>query len=372
MAVKKVAISTGGGDCPGLNAVIRAIVRVGKERYGWDILGIEDAMMGLVDLEYRSPHGNLWLDERSVRGILAKGGTILGTSNKSDPFHYVVEGDDGEKKTIDVSDRVMENYEKLGLDALIAIGGDGSMRISARFLEKGMNIVGVPKTIDNDLPGTDQTFGFDTAVDVATDALDRLRDTADSHDRVILVEVMGRDAGWIALHAGIAGGADAILIPEIPYSIEPLAEIIRRRRAEGKNYSLICVAEGARPEGGEASVGERQKGAMPRLMGAAQRVAEALQQRLEADLRVTVLGHIQRGGSPSSFDRVLATRYGVAAAELVAQGQFGKMVSLCNGEIVAVDMPAATAEPRLVDPDGQIVRQARDMGICFGDGRALR
>ena len=367
MAVKKVAISTGGGDCPGLNAVIRAIVKVGKEEYGWDILGIEDAMMGLVDLEYESPHGNLWLDERSVRGILAQGGTILGTSNRSDPFDFVIHDADGREKTVDVSDRVIENYERLGLDAIITIGGDGSMRIAARFLEKGMNIVGVPKTIDNDLPETDQTFGFDTAVGVATDALDRLRDTADSHDRVILVEVMGRDAGWIALHAGLAGGADAILIPEIPYAIEPLAAMIAERRAAGKNYSLICVAEGARPRGGEASRAAAKTGAMPRLMGAAQRVAQALGEHLAADMRVTVLGHIQRGGSPSAFDRVLATRYGVAAAELVAKEQFGKMVSLCNGEIVTVDIPAATAPPKLVDPESQIVRQARQMGVCFGE-----
>ncbi|HJL18412.1 MAG TPA: ATP-dependent 6-phosphofructokinase [Sandaracinaceae bacterium LLY-WYZ-13_1] len=369
MSVKRVAITTGGGDCPGLNAVIRAVVRVGKEKYGWDILGIEDAMNGLVDLDYRSPHGNMWLDEATVRGILARGGTILGTSNRSDPFRYVVKDPSGRERETDVSDVVMKNFEQLGLDAMISIGGDGSMRISARFLEKGMNIVGVPKTIDNDLPGTDQTFGFDTAVDVATDALDRLRDTADSHDRVILVEVMGRDAGWIALHAGLAGGADCILIPEIPYDIEPIAKQIRRRRAAGKNYSLICVAEGAKPKGGDASVGESRAGAMPRLMGAAQRVAEALSEQLEADLRVTVLGHIQRGGSPSSYDRVLATRYGVAAAELVAKEEFGKMVSLRNGDIVAVDMPSADTPPRLVSPDDQTVQQARDMGVCFGEGR---
>jgi 6-phosphofructokinase 1 len=261
----------------------------------------------------------------------------------------------------------MENYEKLGLDALISIGGDGSMRISAKFMDKGMNIVGVPKTIDNDLPGTDQTFGFDTAVDVATDALDRLRDTADSHDRVILVEVMGREAGWIALHAGIAGGADGILIPEIPYSIEPLADMIRRRREAGKNYSLVCVAEGARPKGGEMSVGERAAGAMPRLMGAAHRVVEELRAHLEADMRVTVLGHVQRGGSPSSFDRVLATRYGIAAAELVAAEEFGKMVALRNGEIVSVDIADVAGPPSLVDPQSQIVCQARDMGVCFGE-----
>jgi 6-phosphofructokinase 1 len=366
MAVKRVAIMTGGGDCPGLNAVIRAAVRVGKDHYGWEILGVEDAFSGLVDLDYRSPHGNLWLEVSDVRGILARGGTILGTSNRSDPFHYVVEGENGKHET-DVSDTVMKNFRALDLDALISIGGDGSMRIAKQFMDKGMNIVGVPKTIDNDLGCTDQTFGFDTAVGVAMEALDRLRDTADSHDRVMLIEVMGRDAGWIALTAGIAGGADVILLPEIPYEIEVIAKVITDRRAHGVNYSLIVVAEGARPGGGGASVLEKQLGEMPRLMGAAHRLAQGLQGHVDADMRVTVLGHLQRGGSPSSFDRVLATRYGVAAAELIARGQFGKMVALRSGEIVAVDIADAIVAPKLVDPHGQIVEQARMVGVCFGD-----
>ena len=366
MAVKRVAIMTGGGDCPGLNAVIRAAVRVGKEHYGWEILGVEDAFSGLVDLDYRSPHGNLWLEVQDVRGILARGGTILGTSNRSDPFHFVVRDEQGAHET-DVSERVMENYAKLGLDALISIGGDGSMRIAKRFMDKGMNIVGVPKTIDNDLGCTDQTFGFDTAVGIATEALDRLRDTADSHDRVMLIELMGRDAGWIALTAGIAGGADVILLPEIPYELEVVAKVITDRRAHGVNYSLIVIAEGAKPAGGGASVLDKQLGEMPRLMGAAHRVAEGLGGHVEADMRVTVLGHLQRGGSPSSFDRVLATRYGVAAAELIAQGEFGKMVALRGGEIVSVDIADAIMAPKLVDPEGQIVQQARKVGVCFGD-----
>lgn len=364
---KRVGIMTGGGDCPGLNAVIRAVVHVGKDRYGWEIFGIEDALSGLVDLDYRGPRGNIWLGHEHVRGILARGGTILGTSNRSDPFDYVVQDPDGTKRTIDVSAKVMENYRKVGLDALISIGGDGSMRIAQRFGALGMKIVGVPKTIDNDLAATDQTFGFDTAVGIATEALDRIRDTAESHDRVMLVEVMGRHAGWIALTAGIAGGADAILIPEIPYRIEPIAEMIRQRRRAGKAYSLIVVAEGAKPHGGEASIGERPLGAMPRLMGAASRVADALERHVDADMRVTVLGHIQRGGSPSSFDRVLATRYGVAAAELVERGEFGKMVALRAGEIVSVDIAEAVAEPKLVDPKSQLVEQARTLGICFGE-----
>ncbi|MGE0789870.1 MAG: 6-phosphofructokinase [Sandaracinaceae bacterium] len=367
MSVKRVAITTGGGDCPGLNAVIRAIVEVGRRRYGWEILGVEDAMNGLVDLEYRSPRGNAWLTEDDVRAIISRGGTILGTSNKSDPFRYVAKTHSGEKRETDVSDQVMANFASLGLDAMISIGGDGSMRIASRFIEKGMKIVGVPKTIDNDLGSTDQTFGFDTAVGVAAEALDRLRDTADSHDRVMLCEVMGRHAGWLALHAGLAGGADAILIPEIPYDPDKLASEIKRRRAGGMNYSLIVVAEGAKPTGGSASVIEAKLGEMPRLMGAAQRVATLLHDQLGDEMRVTVLGHIQRGGSPSSFDRVLATRYGIAAAELVAREEFGKMVALRNGEIVAVDLREAAAEPRLVDPEGQLVRQARQLGVTFGD-----
>ncbi len=367
MSIKKVAVMTSGGDCPGLNAVIRAVVHVGCERYGWEMLGIEDAFNGLVDLEYKSPHGNVRLDTDAVRGIFARGGTILGTSNHSDPFNFVVKDEHGRKRTIDVSDRVMENFTRLGLDALVSIGGDGSMRIAQRFAELGMKIVGVPKTIDNDLAATDQTFGFDTAIGVATEALDRLRDTADSHDRVMLMEVMGRDAGWIALTAGMAGGANVILLPEIPYDPGKIAEVIRDRARHGKNYSLVVVAEGAKPDGGEASIGERELGAMPRLMGAAQRVADALSTRVDADMRVTVLGHIQRGGSPSAFDRVLATRYGVAAAELVAEEQFGKMVALRGGEIVTVDIAEAIAEPKRVDPASQIVQQARAVGISFGD-----
>ena len=367
MSVKKVAICTGGGDCPGLNAVIRAVVRVGIEHHGWEILGVEDALNGLVDLDYRSPHGNLWLGLKDVRKILDRGGTILGTSNRSDPFHFVVKNDDGSEREVDVSDKVMENFAALGLDALISIGGDGSMRIGLEFIDKGMNLVGVPKTIDNDLMCTDQTFGFDTAVNIATEALDRIRDTADSHDRVMLVEVMGRHAGWIALHAGIAGGADTILLPEIPYRASAVAEVIDARRAKGKNYSVIVIAEGARPAGGHASELAKRIGEMPRLMGAAHRVAVELEELVEADMRVTVLGHIQRGGSPSAFDRVLATRYGVAAAGLVARREFGKMVALRGHDIVAVDVRDAVSVPKLVDPNAQILQHARDVGVCFGE-----
>ena len=366
MSVKKIGICTGGGDCPGLNAVIRGTVKVAREKYGWEVLGIEDALCGLIDLDYKSPRGNRWLESQDVRGILAKGGTILGTSNRSDPFRYVVRDPSGKERETDVSDTVMENYRTLGLDALVSIGGDGSMKIAQRFIDKGMNVIGVPKTIDNDLACTDQTFGFDTAVNVASEALDRLRDTADSHDRVILVEVMGRHAGWIALHAGMAGGADAILLPEIPYDVDRVASMIKERRAAGKNYSLLVVAEGAKPSGGDASIGGVVAGGMPRLMGAAHRVAAALETRIDAEMRVAVLGHVQRGGSPSAFDRVLATRYGVEAAELVARGEFGRMVALRNGDITDVSIAEAIAEPKLVDPGSELVRQARSAGVCFG------
>ncbi len=364
---KKVGIMTGGGDCPGLNAVIRAVVRVGKEQYGWDILGIEDAFHGLVDLNLASPRGNRWLDLADVRGILEKGGTILGTSNRADPFHYVVEDGQGGRRETDVSDLVVANYHKLELDGLISIGGDGSMAIAQRFVDKGLNIVGVPKTIDNDLGATDQTFGFDTALNIATEAIDRIRDTADSHDRVMLVEVMGRNAGWIALHAGLAGGADAILLPEIPYRLQPIADMIRHRRRRGKHYSILVVAEGAKPAGGQVSSLQRQLGEMPRLMGAATRVATGLSELIDADMRVTVLGHVQRGGRPTTFDRVLATRYGHRAAQLVESGDFGNMTALRNGQIVAVPIAEAVAEPKRVDPNGQLVETARAIGVSFGE-----
>jgi ATP-dependent phosphofructokinase / diphosphate-dependent phosphofructokinase len=367
VGVKRVAVLTGGGDCPGLNAVIRGVVRVGIEKFRWEILGVEDAFSGLVDTNYRSPHGNVWLTLERVGAILDRGGTILGTSNRSDPFRFVVKDPNGKEIETDVSDRVMDNLRALSLDAVISIGGDGSMRISKKFMEKGMPIVGVPKTIDNDLACTDQTFGFDTAVNIATEAIDRLRTTADSHDRVMLIEVMGRDAGWIALHAGIAGGADAILLPEIPYRIDKVAESIRVGRGNGKNYSLIVVAEGAKPAGGDTSVIEHKLGEMPRLMGAAQRVAAGLSKLVEAEMRVTVLGHLQRGGTPSSFDRILATRYGVAAAELVAEEKFGYMVALRGDQIVSVPIAEAVAEPKRVAADSQIVRAAKAVGTIFGD-----
>jgi phosphofructokinase-like protein len=366
--VKKVAIMTGGGDCPGLNPVIRAVVKTGIGRYGWKILGIEDAFNGLIDLDYRSPYGNRWLDEEMVKDIQTRGGTILGTSNRADPFRYAVKKG-GKVQETDVFHRVLDNWRKLKLDALVNVGGDGSMAIAHKAIGRGLgNVVGVPKTIDNDLGATDYTFGFDTAVQVATDAIDRLRDTAESHDRVMLVEVMGRDAGWIALHAGLAGAAHAILIPEIPYRLEPVARMIRARRKQGKPYSIVVVSEGARPRGGTASTaGAREKGAMVKLSGAAAKVVEGLGSLVDLEVRSTVLGHIQRGGSPSCFDRVLGNRFGERAAELVARGEFGKMVALRGTEIVAVPIEEAVGKPKRVDPRGAMVRTARALGIVFGD-----
>lgn len=369
MAIRTLGVMTGGGDCPGLNAVLRAVVKTAHRRYGWKVLGIEDAFRGLIDLDYRSPSGNMWLDDAAVRLIHTRGGTILGTSNRADPFRWAVAGPDGVMVERDVFDAVRANWATVGLDALICIGGDGSMAIAQQCIDRGLpNIVGVPKTIDNDLGATDYTFGFDTAVGVATDAIDRLRDTAEAHDRVMLVEVMGRHAGWIALHAGLAGGAHAIVIPEIPYRIEPLVDMICARRASGQPYSLIVVAEGAVPEGGSAStLGPREAGAMARMFGAAARLAEGLEAQIDLDMRFTVLGHTQRGGSPTAFDRVLATRFGEAAVHLVARGGFGRMVALRGTSVIDVPLTEAIDKPKLVEPHGELVRTARSLGVCFGD-----
>lgn len=363
----KIGIMTGGGDCPGLNAVIRAVV-LKAHALGWKVLGIEDATNGLIDLEYRSPHGNRWLEPRDVDGIISRGGTILGTSSRNDPFHYVVERD-GQRVETDISDRVVENYHKLGLDALVSVGGDGSMRIAKRFMEKGMRIVGVPKTIDQDLGATDYTFGFNTAVQTATEALDRLQDTAASHDRIMILEVMGRDAGWIALHTAIAGGAHVCLLPEIPYRVQPVIAAIHRRLQHGYPFALVVVSEGARPAGGEQSyAGPRELGAMPRLFGAGHRLAAALEAHVPLDIRVTVLGHVQRGGSPVQFDRVLGSRLGVAAVDCIAEGKLGHIVVLRTPDIVAVPIDDVLGAPAHVDPHGQLVQTARDLGIELGDG----
>ncbi|MEM1032789.1 MAG: ATP-dependent 6-phosphofructokinase [Myxococcota bacterium] len=364
--IERIGIMTGGGDCPGLNAVIRAVVLKAHAR-GWRVMGLEDATAGLIDLDYCSPHGNRWLEPADVQDILTRGGTILGTSNRSDPFRFVVE-ENGEKRETDVSDLVVANFRKLGLDALISVGGDGSMGIAKRLLDKGIPVVGVPKTIDQDLGATDYTFGFNTAVQACTDAIDRLQDTAASHDRVMFLEVMGRNAGWIALASAIAGGAHVCVIPEIPYQPRIIVDQIKRRLGAKRPFSIVVVAEGAQPaEGDQSYAGPRELGAMPKLFGAAYKLAAAIEPELDLDCRVTVLGHIQRGGSPTQFDRILGTRFGAAAVDAVADGAFGQMVALRTPEIVTVPIEEAIANERRVDPGGQLVQAARDTGICFGD-----
>lgn len=364
---RRIGLLTGGGDCPGLNAVIRAAFRAATLRHGFEVVGIEDGFLGLIRYAPGSKAGWRVLSADCVRGILPRGGTILGTSNKADPFRFAEPGPDGRMIEKDVSDRVVRACADLGLHALICVGGDGTMEIAHKLAKQGVRVVGVPKTIDNDLSATDFTFGFDTAVGTAVDAIDRLHTTAESHDRVMFLEVMGRHAGWIALHAGVAGGADVILIPEIPYSVAAIGAAIERRKAAGRTFGIIVVAEGARPLGGaESYAAAALPGQVARLGGAAERAAEALCQQINLDYRVTVLGHVQRGGSPSPVDRVLGTRFGAAAVDLVAREVFDHMVCLRTPDIRAVPLAEAVARPNRVDPQGQLVGCARDIGVSFG------
>jgi ATP-dependent phosphofructokinase / diphosphate-dependent phosphofructokinase len=356
MKKKRIGILTGGGDCPGLNAVIRAAVRTAIRDHDMKVLGIQLGFEGLLT------GSTIQLSNESIRGILPKGGTLLRTTNRGNPFEYPTS--DG--KVEDRSKVVVENIGKLGIDGIIAIGGDGTLKIAQRLCDMGVPMVAVPKTIDNDLAATDYTFGFMTAVAVATDAVDRLHTTAESHDRVMILEVMGRHAGWIALHAGLAGGADIILIPEIAYRPEEIVNSIRERQHEGTKFDIIVVAEGAKREGGEETY--LDKGAR-RLGGVAYQVAADIAQQTDLEIRVTVLGHIQRGGSPIAYDRILATRFGKAAADLLGHREFGKMVALRGDDIVSVPIREAISNPKLVDPDGEMVRTARSVGISFGDGR---
>jgi 6-phosphofructokinase 1 len=356
---KRLAILTGGGDCPGLNAVIRAVVRTATRVHDFDVLGVQLGFEGLMT------NATIPLTADSIRGILPKGGTLLRTTNRGNPFQYPV-FENGVQIPVDRSQMVVDNIRALGIDGVIAIGGDGTLKIAQKFCDMGMPMVAVPKTIDNDLAATDYTFGFMTAVEVATDAVDRLHTTAESHDRVMLLEVMGRHAGWIALHSGIAGGADIILIPEIPYRPEHIVESIRSRQEGGSKFDIIVVAEGAKREGGEESYLDTSR---RRLGGIAYQVAADIARHIDLEIRVTVLGHIQRGGSPIPYDRILATRFGTAAADLVAQGDFGKMVALRGDTIVSVPIRAAVSNPKYVDSEGQLVRTARSLGVSFGDGK---
>lgn len=365
MSIKlRLGILTGGGDCPGLNALIRAVVKRGVLEFGHEFVGIADGYRGLMEPNLTSP---LTLDD--TRGILPKGGTILGTSNKANPFQYAVQ-ENGKWVEKDLSHVALARYKELGLDGLIAIGGDGTLRIGYRLTQLGMNVVGCPKTIDNDLTGTDQTFGFDTARAICTDAVDKLHTTAESHERVMILEVMGRYSGFLALESGIAGGADAIIIPEIPYKTAPIVAKLGRRKYRNRSFSIIVVSEGAAPEGGGLSVAESAESipgrGVVRLGGAGKALADALAKEVDAEIRVTVLGHLQRGGGPTAADRLLATRFGAKAMDLVRDGQWNHMVGLKGTEIVPVPLTPNTKDRR-VDIHGDTVRFARSLGINFGD-----
>lgn len=348
-----IGICTGGGDAPGLNAVIRAAVKAAILKYKWKVIGITDGFDGLI-----WPERSRELTLKDVSGILPRGGTILGTTNRGNPFSYKTV-ENGQEVTRDISDEVIGNARKLGIDAIISIGGDGSMKIAYELFLKGLQVVGVPKTIDNDLSATEVTFGFDTALHTATDAVDKIHTTAESHHRVMVVEVMGRDAGWIALEAGLAGGAHIILIPEIPFTLQKLCEHLEMRERYGKRFTIVVVAEGIKlpPEMKHMA----RSGPVGNMVG------DAIALMARKEVRVSVLGYIQRGGSPSPYDRILATRFGVAAVDLIAEGGFGKMVCLQQECIRAVNILDAVGKMKTVDPNGEIVRAARAIGIGFGN-----
>jgi phosphofructokinase-like protein len=350
--IRCIGIATGGGDAPGLNAVIRAATRAAILKYKWKVLGIPDGFDGLI-----WPEKSFELTLKEVSGILPRGGTILGTTSRGNPFQHKTGENCGEVR--DISDQVIANAGKLGIDAIISIGGDGSQKIGHELFLKGMKIVAVPKTIDNDLSATDVTFGFDTALHTVTDAIDKIHTTAASHHRVMVVEVMGRDCGWIALEAGIAGGAHIILIPEIPFTLQRVCEQIGERENVGRRFTIVVVAEGVKlpPELNE----NRRASAVGNLIG------NAIATGASKEVRISVLGHIQRGGSPSPFDRILATRFGVGAVDLIAAGGFGMMVALRGQSIVSVDLAHAIGHLKSVDPQGEMVRTARAIGIGFGD-----
>lgn len=363
--MKKVLILTGGGDCPGLNAVIRAVVKCAT-REGWQAYGSIEAYHGLL----KQPYEVIPLTNHDVRGIHFRGGTIIGTTNKGDPFRYPVQQEDGQWVETDRSGEVLKAITDLGINAVISVGGDGSQRISKKFHDLGVPVIGVPKTIDNDLAATDQTFGYQTAVQTATEALDRLVTTASSHHRTMILEVMGRDAGWIAIQSAIAGGAEVCLIPEIPYDIGVVIKSLETRYEKGRGFANIVIAEGAKPIGG-TQVGRKSTEAgygHVHLGGVAYQLADELKAGgFKADIRVNVLGHTQRGGVPLAFDRVLATLFGVKAFELARDGRFGRMVSLRGKQIVDVSLEEATSGQNLVNPASFLVQAARDIGICMGD-----
>ena len=360
--IKRVGILTGGGDCPGLNAVIRAVAKTAMNRFGMEVVGIEDGFLGLVQ-DRMHP-----LDNESVSNILTLGGTILGTNNKVEPRRYPVEVD-GKRELRDVTQVCLEHIASRGLDAIVIIGGDGTMNVAAHFARLGICCVGVPKTIDNDLYGTDVTFGFSTAAAIATEALDRVHTTAASHHRVMVVEVMGRNAGWIALHAGIASGSDVILLPEIPYDLGRVCDFVQHRAGRGKRFSIVCVSEGARPRDGQQVI-SRFDPLSPepvRLGGIGQKVADDIEKQTGIETRSIVLGHVQRGGSPIPFDRVLATEFGSAAIEILAAGEKGRLVVMQDGSITHIALSETEGKQRLVPIDHSLIRAARNVSTCFGD-----
>ena len=351
--IRCIGIATGGGDAPGLNAVIRAATKAAILKHNWRVIGIPDGFDGLI-----WPEKSFELTLDRVSGILPRGGTILGTTNRGNPFSYKTE-ENGQEVVRDISDQVIANSKQLGIDAIITIGGDGSQKIGYELFQRGMKIVGVPKTIDNDLSATELTFGFDTALHTVTDAIDKIHTTAASHHRVMVVEVMGRDCGWIALAGGIAGGAHIILIPEIPFAMKSICDFIAQRESRGSRFTIVVVAEGIKlpPELKQ----------MARGWPVGNTIGDAIGLFAHKEVRVSVLGHIQRGGSPSPYDRVLATRFGVAAVDLIAKGEFGKMVALRASSIVAVDVAQAIGRLKSVHPEGELVKTARAIGIGFGD-----
>ena len=365
--IRRIAICTGGGDAPGLNAVIRAVVIAAVHR-GWECYGIREGYNGILFPE-RFPEGGVFrLTRDKVRGIGHLGGTILGTTNKGDPLHFPMKMPDGTMKDLDRSDEILEFFAKKELDALVSIGGDGSLTIANALHLKGLRVVGVPKTIDNDLDKTFTTFGFDTAVGFATECLDRLHSTAESHQRVMVVEVMGRYAGWIALHAGIAGGAHAILIPEIPFDLDKVVAKILDRDSEGRMYSIVVVAEGAEAIHGQRAVLEPAEiGHAERLGGIGERITKVLEDRTGKDARVVVLGHLLRGGSPTSFDRLAAMRFGTAAVRALEEGQSGVMVALAFPNVNYVALEDVAGRMKGVPLDCDTLQTGRDMGISFGD-----
>ena len=369
-AISKIAISTGGGDAPGLNAVIRSVTLAGMNR-GWEVVGIRDGFNGLMFPEQYHEGGIMNLDREVVRGISHLGGTIIGSTNKGNPTAFPVQQEDGTWIEEDRTDELIGRFRDHGIDALVTVGGDGSLTIGNHLFQHGLRVIGVPKTIDNDLDQTTATFGFDTAVDFATECIDRLFVTATSHGRVIVVEVMGRYAGWIALHSGMAAGAHCVLIPEIPYEIEPLAATIKQREERGAKFSIVVVAEGAKPAGGDVSTIGKAVGQAEQLGGLGAKVAAQLGEATGKETRTTVLGHLLRGGPPTSVDRLLGLRFGAAAVRALETGHNGVMVALDPPNVTYVPLVSATHRMKTVPPDCDTIETARDIGINFGDRMPL-